>query len=223
FLRDLGFNVSEISFALNNWNDDFIYELLDKKQNEIKNIIKSEQNKIIKIKQAKNDIKKEKLLINCNVSIKSVPSYSVFTLRRIVDDYYAEGNLWIEMSDYAEEHNIELSNNTFTIYHDREYKEKDVDIEICAPVLKMGDNKNGFVFRITEPVKTMACMMVYGKFDNITNAYITFANWLEEHNQYRMTGKTRQIVHKGPWNEEDCNRYLTEIQIPLKKRNELKT
>lgn len=34
-----------------------------------------------------------------------------------------------------------------------------------------------------------------------------------------MSGTSRQVCHKGSWNEEDPNKYLTEIQIPV----ELKT
>lgn len=35
-----------------------------------------------------------------------------------------------------------------------------------------------------------------------------------------MKGENRQIVHRGPWNEENPQKYLTEIQIPLEKSHE---
>ncbi|SEU01609.1 MerR family transcriptional regulator [Lacrimispora sphenoides] len=217
FLRDLGFNVSEIAIALNHWEDGFISKLLEDKRLEIENVIKAEQEKLSKIELAKNDILREKMAINYNVSIKSIPSYQVFSLRRIVPDYYAEGQLWKEMSAFADKNNIPVSSDTFTIYHDRDYREKDVDMEICAPVARMGENINGFVFRNTEPVPNMACMMVYGPFENIAGAFLAFASWLQEHNQYKMIGQSRQIVHCGPWNEECPDKYLTEIQIPLER------
>ncbi|MEA4816743.1 MAG: MerR family transcriptional regulator [Lachnospiraceae bacterium] len=217
FLRDLGFNVSEIAVTLNNWENEFITNQLENKRLEIENTIKTEQDKLSKIELAKKDIGQEKITINYNVSIKSIPSYQVFSLRRTVSDYYAEGQLWKEMSAFAGENGILISSNTFTIYHDTDYREKDVDIEICAPVARMGENINDFVYRNTEPVPIMACTMVYGKFENIASAYLAYANWLQEHNQYKMTGQSRQIVHRGPWNEESPDKYLTEIQIPLEK------
>ncbi|GAA0398420.1 MerR family transcriptional regulator [Paenibacillus motobuensis] len=217
FLRDLGFNVSEIAVALNRWDDEFITKQLENKRLEIENAIKVEQDKLSKIELAKDDIRREKIAINYNVSIKSIPSYQVFSLRRIVPDYYAEGQLWKEMSAFAVKHSIPISNDTFTIYHDMDYREKDVDMEICAPVSRMGENTSGFVYRNTEPIPTMACTMVYGSFENIAGAFLAFANWLQEHNQYKMTGQSRQIVHRGPWNEENPDKYLTEIQIPLEK------
>jgi DNA-binding transcriptional MerR regulator len=217
FLRDLGFNVSEIAIALKHWDDEFITKQLENKRLEIENAIKTEQERLSKIELAKKDIRQDKITININVSTKSIPSYQVFSLRRIVADYYAEGQLWKEMSVFADKNNVPISSDTFTIYHDMDYKEKDVDIEICVPVARMGENINGFVYRNTEPVPIMACTMVYGPFENIAGAFLAFAGWLQEHNQYKMTGQSRQIVHRGPWNEESPDTYLTEIQIPLEK------
>jgi len=218
FLRDLGFNVSEIAVALDGWNDELISELLENKRIEIQNTIKSEQNKLSKIELAKRDIKQEKIEMHYNVSIKSIPSYQVFSLRRVVPSYYSEGLLWKEMSAFIEKTNIPISNSTFAIYHDTDYREKDVDIEVCAPVFKIGKDANGFTYRNTEPVPIMACTMVYGSFENIASAYLGFANWLQEHSQYRMGERSRQIVHRGPWNEESPDKYLTEIQIPLNEK-----
>lgn len=124
--------------------------------------------------------------------------------------------MWKEMYTYALKNHIQVSDNTFTIYHDKEYKEKDVDIEVCAPVVKMNKSSQEFAFRNTELVPLMACTMVYGPFSNIAGAFLAFANWLEMHNQYRMGEHSRQIVHRGPWNEENPQQFLTEIQIPLK-------
>lgn len=217
FLRDLGFNVSEIAVVLDNWDNEFITNQLENKRLEIENAIRNEQDKLSRIELAKKDIRQEKIAINCNVSIKSIPSYQVFSLRRIVPNYYAEGQLWQEMSVYADENKIPISSNTFTIFYDTEYKEKDVNIEVCAPVTLMGNDADGFTFRNTEPVPIMACTMVYGPFANIASAFFSLANWLQEHSQYKMSGQNRQIVHRGPWNEEIPDKYLTEIQIPLEK------
>ena len=217
FLRDMGFNVSEITMSLSNWDNSFIINQLQNKRLEINNTIQAEQDKLTKIQLALKDIQQEKISIHYNVSIKNIPSYRVLSLRRIIPDYYAEGQLWVEMSTFADKNNIPISTNTFSIYHDMEYKENNVDVEICAPVSVMGENKNGFVYRNTAPVPIMACTMVYGEFKNIAKAYLSFANWLQQHNQYRMTGESRQIVHRGPWNESNTDKYLTELQTPLEK------
>ncbi len=215
FLRDVGFNVSDIAIALSRWDNISIVNQLENKRMEIGNIIYTEQNKLSKIEQALKDIEQDKISIHYNVTIKNIPGHQVLSLRKIIPDYYAEGKLWEEMSGFAGENGISISGNTFTIYHDTEYKERDVDVELCAPVDEMGKIIKEYIYRYTEPVPIMACTMVYGAFSNIAGAYLSFANWLAEHNHYRMTGQNRQIVHRGPWNEENPDQYLTEIQIPL--------
>ena len=215
YLRDSGFNVAEIAAALGNSNDNFIVEQLNKKYSEIKQIILLEEEKLKKIELAKRELQSSRNEMHYNVSIKSIPEYQVLSLRRIIPTYYAEGDLWKELSSFAAQNQVIVSDNTFSVYHDREYKEQDVDVELCVPVKKIGENVGDFIYRITESVPIMACTMVYGKFSNIAGAYLALAEWLQKNSQYQMSGKDRQIVHRGPWNESDPNKYLVEIQIPL--------
>lgn len=217
YLRDSGFNVSEIAAALSNDNSTLIIELLEKKQHEIKKNMQLEQEKLVKIETAKHELLNGKNEIHYNVSIKSIPSYYVLSLRKIIPNYYAEGELWKELSDFAKGRNLDLSEETFSIYYDEDYREENVDVELCAKANKAGQDTESFKFYYTKPVPMMACTMVYGDFSNIATAYTVFANWLQKNSQYTMYGENRQIVHRGPWNEEDPKKYLTEIQIPLKK------
>lgn len=218
FLRDSGFNVAEIAVALNSDDITLITDQLDKKQEEIKQNIQIEQEKLKKIELAKSELLHGRSEMHYNVSIKSIPSYQVLSLRKVIPNYYAEGELWQELSCFAKERQLEISSDTFSIYHDDGYKEETVDVELCAPVKIAGQNVGNFTFRYTEPVPIMACTMVYGAFANIAGAYLSFANWLQENSRYQMNGQNRQIVHRGPWNEESPEKYLTEIQIPLTER-----
>ena len=217
YLRDSGFNVAEIAQALT-LDDCALLEMLDHKRLEIELTIQSEQEKLRKLAIAKDGITNKKNEIHYQISVKAIPAYQVLSLRKTVPSYYSEGELWHELSAFADAQKIEITDNTFSIYHDTEYRERDVDIELCAPVKKCGKAEHPFRFRMTEPVSEMACMMVYGDFSNIKNAYIEFAEWLQNNDKYQMTAPMRQIVHRGPWNEKDPNKYLTELQIPLKQR-----
>lgn len=217
YLRDSGFNVSEIALALE-MNDCLLLETLDKKRVEIMVTIQNEQEKLRKIEIAKNEIKENKGELHYNISIKAIPECQVLSLRRIVPTYYSEGDLWNELSSFAKKQKIDISNHTFSVFHDIEYKEQNVDIELCVPVNKLCRNIPPFCFRIVEPVPVMACTMVYGDFSNIREAYIAFAEWLQKNSKYRMSNPMRQIVHRGSWNESNPAKYLTEIQIPLEFR-----
>lgn len=214
YLRDSGFQVSEIALALE-MDDHALLVSLDKKCLEIEQAIQKEQERLLKIAVAKEEIQGSKSELHYHISMKSIPACQVLSLRRTVPTYYSEGDLWKELSAFAEKEEIGISSDTFTIYHDTEYREQDVDMEICAPVKKAGENREPFCFRMTEAVPAMASTMVYGEFSNIKKAYLAFAKWLQKNSNYQMSAPVRQIVHRGPWNENAPAKYLTELQIPV--------
>ena len=217
YLKDNGFSLSEIAKIIEENNDEFVIKQLDDKYLEIEKLIQSEYEKLRKIELAKKEILLNKSDMHFNVLIKSVPSYKVLSLRKIIPNYYAEGQLWQELSCFAKEHNVEISDNSFSVYYDMDYKEENVDVELCVPVKKTGKNVGNFIYKDTESVDIMAYTMVYGEFSNIARAYIAFAQWLQKNSRYKMQGYNRQIVHRGPWNENNPKNYLIELQIPLEK------
>lgn len=217
FLRDSGFQISEIAEALKRWNRKDIAEELKRKQEEIRAVIQTEEARAARISAAIEDLGKERIEVCCNVTIKSIPAYPALTLRRLLPDYFAEGDLWMELGEKLTAENLRLPQNTlnFAIYHDTDYKDGDVDIEVCSVLQEPRLCRGSKLFRETEAVQHMACFMVYGPFQNIGPAFDSFARWLTEHERYAMSGLNRQIVHRGPWNEQDPEKYLTEIQIPV--------
>ena len=153
--------------------------------------------------------------IHFDISVKPVAECLALSLRRTIPDYYGEGLLWKELAGFAGQRGIALAGEPFSIYHDPDYREKQVDVELCAPVKQSVADKDGFTCRTVEAVPVMAFTMVCGDFSNIAGAFQAFARWLQDNEVYRMAGLTRQIVHRGPWNEGDPDHYLTELQIPL--------
>ncbi len=85
---------------------------------------------------------------------------------------------------------------------------------------KACESKGCFIYKNTETAQTMACIMVYGQYENITEAYLSFAEWLSSHEVFIMKNEPfRRVCHKGSWNETDTSKYLTEIQIPIIQKN----
>lgn len=217
YLRDSGFQISEIKEVLHAESPFSLTELLDKKYTAILKTIETEKIRLKKIELAKKEVLGSKNELHYQVSIKSIPSFPVLSIRKIIPDYYSEGDLWKTLSSFARKHHIPTADDkAFSIYHDIEYKEKDVDVELCVPIKALRKTSDGFTFRNTEPVPFMACTMVYGPFSNIAGAYESFARWLQKNERFQMSGPNRQIVHRGPWNEHNPENFLVEIQIPLK-------
>lgn len=217
FLRDAGFTVKEIKEVLDSWNDDLLKEELMRKVDESKAIIKAEKDKINKIEIAINELNNEEENINCNVIVKRIPSYNVISLRKIIRNYFDECYLWEELCNFIINEQLNINElHSFAIYHDKEYKEENVDVEVCIVTDFVGENKDGITFRKTEEFDTVATTMIYGPYYNIDLGYREFVKWLEKNNQYSINGINMQVCHKGPWNETNSKDYLTEIQIPVK-------
>lgn len=221
FLRDLGINVKEIKAALANWQPDHIEVLLQKKEAAIQQAIETERRKLEKLAYAKGDLLLENLQVHCDIEIKAIPGYQALSLRRTVASYYDEGVLWQELVKFMKKRKIADESQasamaTFTIYHGPEYVDSGVDMELCVPLAAVGADEGDFCYRQIPPVPLMASMMVTGPFENIAGAFSSLALWLDKHETYQMGDHSRQIVHRGPWNEADSADYLTEIQVPLK-------
>ncbi|NKI22715.1 MerR family transcriptional regulator [Paenibacillus dendritiformis] len=219
-LRDMEFSVAEIAFALANWDDTLILGLLENKKKQIQAAIRQELERIAHIDAAMRDIREENLAVHYNVTIKRVPSFKILSLRRVIPNHCREGELWKELFAFIEEERIDIPKGAgnIAIFHDPDHRDADVDVEVGLIVNQLGEGRDGFQYRETEAIDMMACVMVYGPFGNIARAYHSFAHWLEQHQQYEMAGLTRQICHKGPFNEPNPANYLTEVQTPVMRK-----
>ncbi|OOM75366.1 multidrug-efflux transporter 1 regulator [Clostridium puniceum] len=214
-LRDIGFNVSDIAIAINEQSDEKLKDLLKQKEDEVKINIKAEEKKLRKINYAIKNLKKERINMNYNVTLKSVPSYKIISLRDNIPAYDAEGMLWERLGKYMEEKKIPCNNLCYATYHDEGYIEGPVDVEVVMGVEKLLDDADSFTFKESEPIEKAASILVPGEYVALASAYNFLGKWIEE-NGYTIIGTARQMPIKGPWNEKKSKDYLTEIQIPVK-------
>jgi DNA-binding transcriptional MerR regulator/effector-binding domain-containing protein len=215
-LRDMGLNVSDIAVFMEEKSEEKLEDILNFKSEEVRNNIRAEQIELEKINFAIKSMKKERVNMNYNITLKSIPSYKVISLRGTIPAYNAEGMLWAKLSKYLETKNIPCNDIAYAIYHDEGYKESEVDVEVVMGVSELLKDDNEFIFKETEAIDEAASILVPGDYSNLIGAYNFLANWIEE-NRYSISGNSRQIPIKGPWNEKNPEDYLNEIQMPVKK------
>lgn len=217
-LRDSKFKISEIKDILMKNEEINISEVLKQKKLSIQREIEMEKQRIEKIDEAINNLKNNSFDIHCNINFKKVDKMTILSVRDIIPTYFDEGILWNRLCSFIKKENICIKNqvyNNVAIYHDLGHKEKNVDVEVGFAVDKIGQNKDGFVYREVEPVDKMAYAMIYGPYKNLSKGYEKLAYYLEEHNQKMAEKPSRQICHIGVDDTENPEEYLTEIQIPL--------
>ena len=186
FLRDLNFSTAEIKEAISCWSDDSLKSCLKNKEIEIKKNIAIEKEKLKKINKVFTDIEASNRAIHQNVVLKKVESQSVIYLRGILENPDTESILWQQLFDFIIKEKIQLSKNyrNIAIFHDLEYKELNVDVEVCIEVEQLEINRDIIIFRKTEPLKTVAALMIYGPFKNIEKGCLNLAEWLYAHPIY---------------------------------------
>lgn len=217
-LRDLNFGVADTMQLLQNWNDSCLTQSLYDKIKDIEEVINTEKKRIEQIRSAIAHIEADKFDQYYNVTIKSIPPYPVLSLRRKVNSHFDEGMLWSELMDFVHQEHIEFdrsSQNGIAIYHDEEHMDSCVDIEVCLIVKRLGKGKGAFAYRKLENIDKMACMMVYGPYENLAGAYCSFTDWLDKNQPNAMGNPFRQVTIIDHEDTDNPEEYLTEIQIPL--------
>ena len=219
-LRDMGLTVTEMKQALANWPTEALIEQLTAKKEAINEEIRCKQEQLQKIDIAINDWHSPQRDIHYNIIVKAIPSYPILSLRERIADYDCEGKLWQRLYAFVRAEAVPLwpGDHNLAIFHEETQRKQGIDVEVGLRVKKLGRDRAGFTYRKTEAVATMACIMVYGSYENIGPAYQDFAYWLQAHQHYVMNGPTRQICHRGAYDQVAPADYLTEIQVPVQKR-----
>lgn len=215
-LRDMGFGVEEIKKILPCYGDAaFMDRILEAKKGEVEGMIAIEQHKLEKIAATRGKLQENKNMIY-DVELKALPAAKVLALREKIPTYDAEGKLWHKLGKFMAEHKIACTEGGYSIYHDGEYKERDVDVEIAIPVREPVKSRDGFVYRELDAVPLAAAVRFSGPYSGYTAATEKLAGWIEQ-NGYVFDGLLRGQSLASPQNVHSEDDFLTELQVPVKK------
>ncbi|HPJ20884.1 MAG TPA: MerR family transcriptional regulator [Clostridia bacterium] len=215
-LKSLGFSLSEIKKVIE--DEGTIEMLLESKLRETRDVIRDEKMRLLTIKGYLEGLKGDKEM-NQNVIIKSLPGGIIYSKRMVVADYDAYFEVIPQIGEEVTKANPNLKcavpEYCFIIYHDKEYKEKDIDVEYCEMVTEFGNETETIKFKKLEPVEQAACILHKGPYSTLSVSYGKLHEWLEN-SGYEPTGPDRESYIDGIWNKEDPEEWLTEIQVPVK-------
>lgn len=120
--------------------------------------------------------------------------------------------LWEKLGRFMAQNDI-VCENGYSIYHDDEYKESEVDVEIAVPVDELKEGRGGFVYKELSAIPLAATVRFAGPYENYTPAMEKLAAWVEQ-NGYEFDGIVRGYAVSASENQNDC---LTELQVPVRK------
>ena len=153
-----------------------------------------------------------------HVILKELPQVIVASLRTTIPNYNALFSVVPPMGAEMERLGCvcAVPEYCFNIYHDGEYRETDVDVEICEAVTAAQEDSEMLKFKVIERVENAACVLHKGPYEGFPNAYNAVLKWVER-NGYEIIDHPRESYIDGVWNKDSAADWLTEIQFPVKK------
>ena len=215
-LKELGLSLDEIARLL---EEDLppakIRGMLRLKRVEIQERLNQEQARLARVEQRLRQIEQEETMPQQEVVLKDIPTQAVASVRDTLPTFGDLDQLFNEMFAHLGQHGLNPAGPPVTLYHDEDFKEQDVDVEVVVPVnvsVPEGERVKGREL----PAVTTACVVHEGSYETIGEAYGRVMGWIED-NPYQLAGPPREIYLKGPESGDDPSTYVTEIQVPVEK------
>lgn len=210
-LRQMGFSLTEIEKVQKGLS---VESILRKKKVEL---LKKISEEIMKLSQVEHYLNNRNTDLKYNVILKSLPEVIVASMRIIMPDYNSLCDIMPSMGSEMERLGCvcAIPEYCFNIYHDGEYKEKDVDVEVCEAVTEMKEDSEMIKFKKIHKVEKAACVLHKGSYNDFPKAYAAVLNWIEK-NGFELIGNPRESYIDGIWNKDSEDEWLTEIQFPVR-------
>jgi DNA-binding transcriptional MerR regulator len=150
-------------------------------------------------------------------SIQSLPEIIVASHREVIPNYAALGVLCVEKIGPEMQRlgcKCPPPGYCFTVEHNKEYTPTDIDIEYCEQVEEMGQDSAIIQFKRLPAVPRALCMKHIGPYERFYESFIEAFRYIEEHG-LKSVGQHRTCYIDGAWNQEDPEKWLSVIQIPI--------
>ena len=213
-LRQLGLNLGDIRNILDNpGNTEMLLKLRKKK---LDRVIEENRKKLGQVKTWLELINGEKNM-EYTVIIRELPAVTVASMRTKAASYDSYFELIPPMGDEMRRQGAVCSEPAycFNIYHDGEYKDRDIDIEVCEAVVEAREDSEMVQYKRLERIPEAVCVLHKGPYAGLRSAYAFAFDWISD-SDYEIAGLPRESFIDGIWNREDEADWLTELQIPVK-------
>ena len=190
----------------------------------------------ILLKQRKREIEKNLVLYNIELSkinyllegenmnneiiLKKLPAYSVYYKDGIIKDFSEITNFILSSSAECLKDNPNIKcvvpDYCYINYLDGEYRENNIKIRYAQAVEEIGIENDTIKFMNLEEVEAV-CIYHKGSYDSLGNSYSIIMKYIED-NQYEIIDYPRECYIDGCWNKNIVDEWLTEIQVPVRKK-----
>jgi DNA-binding transcriptional MerR regulator/effector-binding domain-containing protein len=221
-LKDLGFALEGIRELLQADADTWA-RTLERRRAELSASIAADQSRLLRLTALQQTLDHDGTEPT-SVVLREVPAVEVYSVRRRVPQL---GGPMQALFEQAEAEVAAAQGRSpaspFTIFHDPDYRETDVDVEICIPV-KAGVHE--LATRVVPASAAMGCITYRGPYEQTPMLYSQLLQWLDRSGM-RMSGPLREVYHRYGADQvgyrlpasvltNNSAEYVTELQAPVK-------
>ena len=214
-LQRLGFSLDEIKDLCDSYSCtptiDQLTEKIEETEAQLRQLI-ARRDRLIDWRNARKQMTTME-----KFSIQSLPEIIVASHREVLPNYAAIGPMCVNKIGPEMQRlgcKCPPPGYCFTVEHDREYKPTDVDIEYCEQVEEMGEDSAIIQFKRLPAVPKALCMKHIGPYERFYESFIEAFRYIDEQG-YKPIGQHRTCYIDGIWNQEDPEKWLSVIQIPI--------
>ena len=222
-LKDLGFSLDQIRDLLATPLEagEFLASL-EERRSELLVDIARDQSRVRKLDALRESLKEA--WVAPAVIVRDVPAISVHSIRARVPHFGEPVQQLFESAETAVARlRARADASPFMIFHDQDYREEAVDIEVCIPVKP--NAANTLLTRTIEAASSVGCLTYQGPYDQTAALYGSMLIWMER-SGLRIAGSLREVYHRFGADQTgyrlpahmiaaSSKDYVTELQVPV--------
>lgn len=218
-LKNMGFSLAMVKEVLTKYeNPDELEHFLLLQKQELDSQEQDLQQKMRLLDSTIKWLRKDGNIMNYHVNLKTLPERYVASVRQVIPTYANEGMLWGTLAQETAAMNLQFPSPAYamSIYHDKEFREQDVDVEVQQTVNGSYNNTSHVTFK-TVPAIEMASVTFKGQYEQISAVNEAIVNWITQ-NGYDFNGPCFWIYHVSPNETQNPDEYVTEVCYPVTKK-----
>jgi DNA-binding transcriptional MerR regulator len=230
-LKDLGFSLEQIAMLLDErLSTEELRGMLKLRRAEIAERLRIEQLRMAQIDARLRTIEHAEQHSLYDVVARKVAPQLMATIRQVVASPGEPiSRLFDEVEAYSAHYQARAASGPLTIFHDPEYREEDLDVEVAVPITRVIPSTARVVVREVAGADQMACVVYTGGYARMGDVLHALLIWIEA-NGYAIAGELREVYLRFGADRADELRlpqafltdqpalYVTEVQIPIELR-----
>lgn len=213
-LKMMGFSLDEILGLFADGNINPSQELIDEKIAACRTELDKLQRRLHDLLAMRQWI--DKISMMDRFEIQSLPEIIVASHREVIPTYDDLGRLcYQKIGPEMMRLGCKCSQPgyCFTVEYN-EYRPTNIDIEYCEQVEEMMPDSAILKFKVLPAIPKALCMKHIGRYDKFYESFVEALQYMEQHG-YKLAGQPRTSYVDGAWNQEDPDKWLSVIQIPI--------